>query len=50
MIFGFIGAGIASLAVFICIILLSHKAAKKHFLELVEQSKIDLPIIKNNKD
>nr|MCR5605608.1 UvrD-helicase domain-containing protein [Treponema sp.] len=47
MIFGIIGAGIASLAVVICIILLSRKAAKKHFLELVEQSKIDLPKIED---
>lgn len=38
----FIGGGIASLAVIICIVLLSRKAAKKHFLELIEQSKTDL--------
>ena len=47
MVFGIIGAGIASLAVFICIILLSRKAAKKYFRELVEQSKIDLPKIED---
>lgn len=41
----FIGGGIASLAVIICIVLLSRKAAKKHFLELVEQSKTDFPKI-----
>ena len=41
----FIGGGIASLAVIICIVLLSRKAAKKHFLELVEQSKTDFPRI-----
>ena len=41
----FIGVGIASLAVIICIVLLSRKAAKKHFLELVEQSKTDFPRI-----
>ena len=41
----FIGVGIASLAFIICIVLLSRKAAKKHFLELVEQSKTDFPRI-----
>lgn len=41
----FIGGGIASLAVIICIVLLSRKAAKKHFIELVEQSKTDFPKI-----
>ena len=41
----FIGGGIASLAVIICIVLLLLKAAKKHFLELVEQSKTDFPRI-----
>ena len=41
----FIGGGIASLAVIICIVLLSRKAAKKHFLELIEQSKTDFPKI-----
>lgn len=41
----FIGGGIASLAVIICILLLLLKAAKKHFLELVEQSKTDFPRI-----
>jgi len=41
----FIGGGIASLAAIICLVLLLRKAAKKHFLELVEQSKTDFPRI-----